>query len=98
MSPFDLWIEGLEWDNEEIIMSNTEKQDKIDKFKRLQDELKQLLTRVPKESAGWFYQKAFEFKKCVKESDKFVKLKPTDDDKARIRLENHLSKLKLYYN
>lgn len=59
MSPFDLWIEGLEWDNEEIIMSNTEKQDKIDKFKRLQDELKQLLTRVPKESAGWFYQKAF---------------------------------------
>lgn len=97
MTPFELWREGLEWDNEEIIMSNAEKQDKIDKFKRLQDELKQLLTRVPKESTGWFYQKAHEYKKCVKESDKFIKLKPTDDDKARIRLENHLTNLKKYY-
>lgn len=78
-------------------MSNTEKQEKIEKFKRLQDELKQLLNRCPKESTGWFYQKAHEFKKCVKESDKFVKLKPTDDDRSRMRLENHLTKLKMYY-
>lgn len=78
-------------------MSDPEKQKKIDQFTALQNELKRTLTRVPPGCAGWFYQKAHAFKKVVKECDPLVRLKPTDDDAKRIRLENQLTKLKQYY-
>lgn len=78
-------------------MNSPDKVKKIEKFTALQYELKRTLSKVPPGCANWFYQKAHDFKKVVKECDSFVKLKPTDDDTKRIKLENQLEKLKRYY-
>ena len=73
------------------------KNEQLEKFTARHAELVTLLRSVPAGVQYWSIQKTHSFKKTLKESDKFVKLKPTDDLNQFIRLDNHVSKLKTMY-
>lgn len=74
-----------------------DKENKIAKFAAKQEELKNLANNVPKGWATWDYVKTVHYKKVIKDCDKFLKLKASDDDKAFIRMDNHLADLKRFY-
>jgi len=78
-------------------MTTTEKELQFAKFKAAQDELKTILQRVPQSWSTWSYQKTHGYKKVVKECDKFINLKVSDDQTAFIKMENQLQKIKIYY-
>lgn len=77
--------------------NDPQKQARLDRFIQLQSDMKQSLTACPKGCQNWSYQKSVEFKKAVKECDKFLKLKPTDDPMSGIKIENQLAKVRRYY-
>ena len=78
-------------------MKASDKDKKLERFTASQNQMIELASRVPKGWVGWDYIKTNHYKKVVKGCDKFIKLKPTNDDKAFIRLDNHLSDLKRFY-
>ena len=68
-----------------------------ERFRVAQDDMRSLTLKIPSAWAKWDYAKTVHYKKTVKECDKYLKLKVTDCSASFIRLDNHLSKLKLFY-
>ena len=74
------------------------KEDQQAKFVGAQLQISSMLKRVPAGCQNWSIQKTMTFKKLIKESEKFIKLKPTDDLVQFHKIENHLSNIKKYYS
>jgi len=77
---------------------SAEKEKQLDKLKKSQNEMTDLSRRCPSGIQNWDYVKTVHYKKVMKECEKFIKLKPTDDDKQFIRMDNKLTELKRFYN
>lgn len=67
------------------------------KFISAQTEMKKLSQTVPKQFQKWDYVRTLAFKKCIKECDRYTKLNPTDDQSKYIKMENHLTTLRKFY-
>lgn len=76
---------------------SADKDKKVEKFKAAQDAMRALCLKIPAAWSSWDYAKTVHYKKVTKDCDKFLKLKPSDDDKAFIRMDNQLSELKRFY-
>lgn len=76
---------------------NIDKAKQLDKFKSTQDAMRDLCLKMPASWSSWDYVKVVHFKKVTKDCEKFLKLKPSDDSKAFIRMDNQLSELKRFY-
>lgn len=68
-----------------------------DEFLRAQDEMRQVLSRCPVGIQSWSIQKAMNFKKVVKKSEAFIKLKPASKHVDFLKIDNALTVLKGYY-
>lgn len=77
---------------------NPEKDKQMERFRRSQDEMRGLSNRCPPNIQNWDYVKTVHYKKVMKECEKFIKLKVTNDDKQFIRMDNKLTELKRFYN
>lgn len=74
------------------------KDSQLQKFKNTQEQLRSMASKCPHGIQNWDYVKTVHYKNVMKDCEKFIKLKPTDDDKQFIRMDNKLTDLKRFYN